>query len=358
MNLRWLFAGLIFSLMVFFLGTGCNKKGGEVVVSGSNVVNVKVVSAPPAADDMLGDPVWDGVEEVAIRAGESADFTDQFGIRLVRVKAVTDGVDLYMRFNWTDSTESQSPGYWKYAACDRCRVWSQNADTANGQDLNNALTPKWANEDILAMFIDYGNNGSEKANCATTCHDPNVNTIGSSHWPTGGGNIDCWIWRAGRTAPLGLAEDLFLGPEQKYDLRSVEIYQRNAVDDTSDRTDPRWMHRLGHSDSVSFLYVPDTVQLDWSAPAGWVMNDGVPGYVLQPNWHGADTSAYDVKSKSDWDGSTMKWTVVMWRKLKTAYTTEDVDFTDSRKEYQATLAIMDHTNSRHSGSKPFTIKFQ
>ena len=48
----------------------------------------------------------------------------------------------------------------------------------------------------------------------------------------------------------------------------------------------------------------------------------------------------------------------MWRRLTTPYTAEDVNFKDGRKEFQATLAIMDHAFERHSGSKPFTIKFE
>jgi hypothetical protein len=63
-------------------------------------------------------------------------------------------------------------------------------------------------------------------------------------------------------------------------------------------------------------------------------------------------------AKSSYDDQLKRWTIVMWRRLTTPYTAEDVNFKDGRKEFQATLAIMDHAFERHSGSKPFTIKFE
>lgn len=361
MNHKQLLVGLTILLAVIIVYFGCSKRGDPIVVVGDMVVNVKYLSTPPNVNgDIIIDSAWEKAEEASIRVGEDTVFTNQFSLRIVGVRAISDSQNLYMRFNWVDSSKSDKPGFWRYdtTSGSGCRAWTHNAVASHGDctEIDNQLLPRWDNEDALAMFIDFGNNLSDKANCRAACHD-SANSIGSRHYTAIlAGNIDGWVWRAGRTEPMGLAEDQFWGPQQKDDSHTDTLYRRNAL---ADGGTPRWMHVGGAASTrrISTLLTSDTVVLDQSAAQGWAVDDSIPGYVLDPNWNTGNTSSYDVKAKALYDASTSRWTLVLWRKLKTSYTTEDVDFTDGRKEYQATLAIMDHTNQRHSGSKPFMIKF-
>ncbi len=55
-------------------------------------------------------------------------------------------------------------------------------------------------EDKFFILFDAGDNGTEKANCATMCHATDMTT-------TGGGHVDVWNWKSTTTAPARLADD-------------------------------------------------------------------------------------------------------------------------------------------------------
>jgi hypothetical protein len=363
MNRKWLvLTGFVLFFIMTVMFSSCSKDKGIIYTGSKDTLYVKSVSTSPDTAEIINDPLWDEAEEFSIRIGEDAHYTNQLGIGIVRTKAIVDTAHVYMRFNWLDSTMSFRPGYWTNEVAPGCAVWTQNADT-NCFETDNALSPRWENEDVLGLLIDMGNNGVEKANCFTTCHTdaadagPDTSDIGYYHYTTGDGNIDAWVWRAGRSNPLGLADDQCWGSKnqtRREDSYTVESFLRNSLY-SEDPSEPKWMHRTGaaYADS-SFLFATDTVMMD--IMSNWQPRDGVPGYVLSTDWNTGNTSRYDVKAKSSYDGR--RWTIVVWRRLTTPYTAEDVNFKDGRKEFQATLAIMDHAFTRHSGSKPFTIKFE
>ena len=119
------------------------------------------------------------------------------------------------------------------------------------------------------------------------------------------------------------------------------------------------MHTTGHVYEGPFLYSSDTTHLE-IGPGTWEPLDVLPGYVLERNWNpgGANTSRYDVRAKANYDDVDDRWTVVLWRKLQAPHPEDDVSFsTASGSHYQATLAIANHIMRRHSGTKPFVIKF-
>jgi hypothetical protein len=362
MSRKWpkVLAGFALFFILAVMLSSCSKDKGVIDTSSSGILNVKSVStSPDTAADIINDPIWDQAEETSIRIGEDKNYTNDLKVGIVKTKAVADTAYVYIRLDWRDSSKSVRPGYWTNEVGTGCAVWTQNTDTSCIKIVN-ALNPLWENEDVLGLLIDMGNNGVEKANCATTCHTgADTSDIGYYHYTTGDGNIDAWVWRAGRSNPLGLADDQCWGPKnqtRREDSYTVESCLKNSLY-SEDPSEPKWMHRSGPTDdTVSFLFTTDTVMMD--IRSAWQPRDGVPGYVLNTNWNTGNTSRYDVKAKSSYDDQLKRWTIVMWRRLTTAYTAEDVNFKDGRKEFQATLAIMDHAFTRHSGSKPFTIKFE
>jgi hypothetical protein len=360
MSRKWLvLAGFALFFIVAVSFSSCSKDKGVVSTASKDTLYVKSVSTSPDTTDIINDPVWAEAEEFSIRIGESKDYTNDLKVGVVRTKAVADSAYIYMRFYWLDTTMSIRPGYWTNQVGPDCAVWTQNADS-NCFETANAISPRWENEDVLGLLIDMGNNGVEKANCFTTCHTTAGDTsdIGYQHYTSGDGNIDAWVWRAGRSNPLGLADDQCWGSKsqtRREDSYTVESCLKNSMQST-DPSEPKWMHRTGPTFAESFLFSADTVKMDITS--NWQPHDGVPGYVLGTDWNTGNTSRYDIKAKSSYDDQLNRWTIVMWRRLTTPYTAEDVNFKDGRKEFQATLAIMDHAFTRHSGSKPFTIKFE
>ncbi len=364
MSRKWLvLTGFVLFSVIAIVFSSCSEDKGVIDTSSSGVLTVVSVAASPDTADIFNEDFWASAKETSIRIGEEEDYTNDLGIGVVKAKAIADSAYIYLWFNWRDSSESVRPGYWTNQIAPDCAVWTQNADT-NCLEKDNLLSPRWLNEDVLGLLIDMNNNGTEKADCFTTCHADNTgggadsSDIGYYHYTTGDGNIDAWVWRAGRSNPLGLADDQCWGPKdqtRREDSYAVESCWRNTIQDT-DPSQPKWMNLIGPTDTSSFLFTPDTVAMDMSA--GWQSKDGVPGYVLNTDWNSGNTSRYDIRTRSAYDDQLKRWTIVMWRRLTTPYTAEDVDFQDGRKEFQATLAVMNHAFVRHSGSKPFIIKFE
>jgi hypothetical protein len=357
-------AGIALFLIITALSAGCGSDKNPIDTSGESDVIVKAVAISPDTSDIIADSVWETLEATSIRVGEEKSYTNDIGLGVVRVKAIADTAYLYLWFDWRDSSKSDRPGYWLYIdTCGLYGGWGPilRASGSECTPIDNAVNPWHQNEDFLALLLDMNNNGTEKGNCATTCHDANDTTdTGFRHHTTGGGTIDGWVWRAGTTNKLGLADDQLWGERtvlSHNDSYGTLSYWLNANPD-EENTHPQWMHSSGHGYRGDTLLSSDTIHFDPQQSVGWVTSDGIPGYVHNPNWNSGNTSRYDVKASSQYDASSKRWTVVLWRRLTTPYTAEDVDFKDGRNEYQATLAITNHAFLRHSGSKPFTIKFQ
>ncbi len=356
----------LLALFVALLLVGCGDDEGPTVDGTDSEINVALVSTPPAMGNMPSDPVWDNIDQASIRVGTDSVYMNYQGPGIVRVKALTDGSNVYFRFDWSDSSETIDPGRWYFNSSGTGSVFELEVDTIRDQNGNITLSAPerfaqaWEDEDVVAMFIDYGNNGSEGANCASTCHTAEeVNGIGERHYTTGGGNIDCWVWRAGRTDPLGIAEDYFWGPNRKYDSYDHELYFRNTIaPDSLDPfvSDPAWMHTDSSDYQGLVLFSDDTTKIDFADAVGWQAGDGVPGWITNSDYMTGNTSRYDVKAESLYDPQINAWIVVLWRSLAAPNASEDVTF-QLGQEYEATLAIMRNTNLRHSGSQPFTIKF-
>lgn len=363
----------------------CSSSDPVVETGGKNEVTVKYVSTAPDTAEIINDDVWDGVSVASIRVGLDPLYTDQFGAKIVRTQAVSDNEYVYLKLNWGDDTQSDRPGYWSYH--ETGDIWTQNwkqiitsivdttydttyippsdtlvdtnvvtiKDTTGIEEIN-LLNPRWEKEDNFAIIWDNGSNGTEGANCATMCHEvASLDTM----YLTGGGDVDVWVWRAGRTDPLGLADDMYWSQDLEFDdfSQNHSSWQRNARSQ-QEETDPKWSHVDGHDYHGKFLYAADTVTLDFATLVNWREGDGIPGYVLDRDLkpsESAKTSRYDVKAKSEYDPITKSWTVVLWRKLDTG-NNDDFVF-EQGKQYKMSFAVMDHTVNAHSGSTVITMKF-
>jgi len=367
MNLRTLLSlGLAVALAGFVM-IGCGEDDEPVVgATGDREVKVAAVTTPPNTGDIINDPAWDNIDIASIWIGTDSAYGSYFGPGVVRVQAIQDGQNLYMRFNWVDSSESRWPARWMFQDTSQTlTIWYLTADAIRGKAGNTLLNVgeanrnMWENEDALALFLDYGNNGGERANCASTCHFREPNENGDTHFTTGGGNIDGWIWRAGRTEPFGIAEDYFWGADRKYDQFDHALYTRNSrlpeVDDFQD-TEPRVMHSTGSNFTGEQLFAQDTVPLQFVGQ-NWQNGDHISGYIYDQDYSTGNKSRYDVNAQAEYDAQLSRWTLVLWRTLAAPNPAEDVAF-ETGHSYEATLAVMRQNMQRHSGSQPFTIKFE
>ncbi len=359
MKYKSLISCLLAGFVAMALLIGCGSDDDELVDSTDNEVIVKAVTTAPDPAGIVNDPVWDTAEEASIQVGTDSAYGAWFGPAIVRIKGIQDGQNLYLRFNWVDDSESRRPGHWTFQ--DDAPPFYQKPDTIRGKSGNFLLNQEeaarnlWENEDGLGIFFDYGNNGSERANCGSTCHFRTPNSIGQQHYTTGGGNIDSWMWRAGRTNPFGMAEDLFWGAEQKWDSYDVELYKRNGLSDL-DETEPRLMHTSGRNYTGDQLYTQDTTALLFVGQ-NWQPGDHISGYIYNQAYNTGNTSRYDINARSEYDPQLSRWTLVLWRSLAAPTPSEDVGFNTSNT-YEATVAVMRQNAQRHSGSQPFTIKFE
>lgn len=338
---------------------GCGEDEPPVTgIGGDREVKIQAVTQAPNLADIVNDPVWAGVDEASIWVGADTSYGAYFGVGVVRVKGIQDGNNVYLRFNWVDSSETKRPGRW-YFGGDTDPIF-QVTDTVRGLNGNLLLNQQeskrqlWENEDALALFLDFGNNGSEGADCATTCHFRDDDTAKATHFTTGGGNIDGWIWRAGRTDPFDIAEDYFWGLEQSFDQFSNALYGRNALTG-NDETDPRMMHITGRNYRGEQLFTQDTIPFVFVGQ-NWQPGDFISGYIFNQAFNTGTTSRYDVNAQSEYDPQLSRWTLVLWRTLAAPNPAEDVAFATGQS-YEATLAVMRNNLQRHSGSQPFTLKF-
>lgn len=361
MNPKSLIHLLLASLIACTFLNGCGSSNEDPVGGVDKEVTVKAVSTAPNLADIVNDPVWDDVDVASIRVGADSTFTDYFGVGIVRVQAIQDGEYVYMRFNWSDSSKSDSPARWLFDRPGALHVWSQALDTVKNKFGNFAYSAteknqqRWENEDVLALFFDM-EGSSANANCALTCHMDVPDSTLPTHYTQGNGPIDSWIWRAGRTGSFGIAEDYCWRDNSKYDAFDIPLYVRNSKFGTYDEDDePRLMHTNGGNYEGALLLAPDTVAMQL-LEQGWATGKGVSGYVYFPNFKDGQNSRYDVSAKSEYDPQLGRWNLVLWRKLVAPNASDDVTF-EVGHSYDATLAIMKNTLQRHSGSQPFTIKF-
>jgi len=295
------------------------------------LISKKVKSAPTDASS----PQWKKAKEsrfVLEGAGKvEGKIIEQ------KAKSVYTKNEIFFLFEWPDKDKSMNKKRWKFTG----GKW----------------TKKKGDEDRLGVVWEI--NRIDKfatKGCAILCHSESKNNkewYYSVNSPREKG--DLWHWKAVRSNPVGYTEDGYVianpskEPEKgrKRDAGSGKAKSNK----TKDKSKPAYMQDPSKPPSIKgSLLVEEAAEIkDYSI---FKEGDEIPGYMLNTAWKG---SFADIRTKGVWkDG---KWTVMMWRKLKTE-NDDDVQF-NTRKTYPVAIAVFDNEHNEDSyDSEPLKLKFK
>lgn len=303
------------------------KSKGDLVLTSQ-----KVGSAPEDA----GNSVWNKAKEAKMVLTGAGKFEGK-NIEL-KAKSVYTKDEIFFRFEWPDKDKSMQKNAWKFS---------------NG---------KWnkikANEDRLGLLFEI--NRIDKfatKGCAVLCHNESKN---EKEWyyavSSKKEKADMWHWKSVRSNPVGYAEDGYVTfnetkePEKgrKRDAGSGTKAKSNR---TKDKSKPSHMQDPSKSASIpGTLLVAQAVEIKDNSI--FKEGDEIPGYMLYPEWK---DSFADVKTMGVWQNG--KWTLVMSRKLNTAYD-DDVQL-NTRKKYPFSLAVFDNSGAHDSyNAEPLKLQFK
>jgi hypothetical protein len=358
-------AGILFLMAIPGLWSGCSDPG-PVELTQQSISN-RVIVASMTHEPPMDDPrniIWDSVTTGAITVG--GDSLDPTFTGPVYIKAIKAGGRLYLRAVWFDDGRSIRPNGIVYVVsivqdtitiphhADTTAAWVQNPSfsivtTADGRVLYQF------DQDRLALMWNMGDNGTEKADCATMCHtSEQLSPLGHRMYTTGGGHVDVWQWEAGTTDPVLLASDEYWDAQgRKVDENVVPIFVSNF-----NQTDGKpYFENVDTTAFIGpFLHADSTKPFFDSLK--WVSGYQMPGYVLYDN---ATGSIADVQANSTYNISytTRQWVVLLSRELSTG-NADDIDFSTiaSGDSVMATLAVMSNCDRYHAGSKPFYFIFR
>jgi len=346
MNYVKITAVLIF--MAFIAGCGGDSDNGITPPPPPPPPVYVAVNTTANAPDLnsIDNTVWDTVDSSDILVGaypSTYGIDARLGMQNVVLKAIKKNDMLYLYARWgNDSKANRDGNKLDMGATD----WSHL--TSFG-------------EDKLMFLFDAGNNGTEKANCATMCH-----ASAPIHKTTGGGKADVWLWKSSTTAPAYLGEDqwwsdLGIASDNLTTPTTDSVYFDNWNNPGMEFGFPRYKHTTDEAFTDTILYVDDTVAFVTSElfPSDYFM----PGWVIDSTYHDEATreSRWDILSYSEHDPVEDTWEVVLARELNTGQL-DDVDMS-AVDTIQVTLGINhDHPcystgdiNNNHSGSLPFYI---
>ncbi|MFQ6677267.1 MAG: ethylbenzene dehydrogenase-related protein [Fidelibacterota bacterium] len=322
-------SSILLLLIIGLMITSCEDDKNKAPITD---LTVATVSSAPTLDGVGSDAAWDQADELVVTVGLDASHANAFGEIDVSLAAVTDGDNLYIKATWADATESIDKKQWEYEN----GAWSQSG-----------------NEDRMFFFFDMGENGSDKADCATMCH------VAEGKMWTSTGIVDQWHWKAHRTAPIHHADDKHINND--YQESDGTLYHDGGQHGDSKTTglynDNKDANGLpiysGPITDGHYLILPEGQTADsYFTPfdsSTTSTSSLIPGYWLNEN---ADGSRADVTAYSQYSNGT--WTVEFSRALNTG-NSDDVVFGSG--DIQVVIAITDNSGGDHSGSAPFLIKF-
>jgi len=309
------------------------------------------VSTPPTIDGDASDPCWaqaTASNVLLVPAGEAIGMTRDafeaeyqtaqgyaqlwdYGMREVSVRAAYDDERLYFLLQWADPTRSEARADW----------------IAQGGAF--ARTTRDEDRVYLAFDLDGSSPSYLTSGCAMACH---VNErLGASapadlayrfqmHTGGAGERIDTWVWRAGRTDPLHIAEDGYLDQVgSRFDCDdppactaactagegppcSVAPYADNS--DGAAQPAPLFMAAQGVDADPDLLFLADTdpsgifealhlpAAVSFSPSTAPLDGSRLPGAVLRvPSAH-----RMEVTAKGSWANGI--WTLELSRSLNTS----------------------------------------
>ncbi len=346
----------LFSLVIFGCGgdSGTGGGGGDDFEQ-ENVV-VYTTSTIPSIEN-INDAIWDSAAVTLVRVGHDTSYgvNSAFADDTMSLQAIVASDTLFLRARWRDYTADSAGNYIR-----------KSSGTGSWELVN--IADAGAGEDCLFIIFDGGNNGTEKADCASMCH-----ATANSMSTTGGGQADAWAWRSGTTNPVKMAEDQWIRPTGTA-LTGDQLTSGNRLAYFTNWSQiglqqPIFMHVTDTAYHGIYLYTTDTVAYFYLG-YGW---DAVQGYRM-PAYYVDSTVYKDPNAGDRWDVKAMSghsanyWTVVMKREMTTPSSIEatryDMDFA-GLDSIQVTIAISNHHTDivedggwrEHSGSIPFYLVF-
>lgn len=297
---------------------------GDGASSPASELAVGTAASAPVIDGTI-DGVWSSATPILITAGQNPGYQAAFGLVNVTMRALSFNNTLYMLAQWTDPNGVENINK---------KRWGFDAGT---------WTPGSEDEDRFFVMFDAGDNGTEKADCASMCHQPSSGLMGT----TGGGHVDVWHWKAARTNPGNRVDDKWWdGTGRGSDAKVNSLYTDNTQDIGGGVFKPMYMHSTGPAYTGDFLFDADKVAfdstLDWTGAS-------IPYYVINP---AATGSRWDVSAKGVYAGGV--WTLEMSRPFNTGNPDDVVLGVGS---VQISVAITDNSGGNHSGTVPFILNF-
>lgn len=334
---------IILILSVYLIGCG-DDKGSNPTTPTTKPPRL-IVDTTVTAPTMSGvdEAVWNMVDSAKVVIGRKVNkswYDGSIGDTVI-MKAIKKADTLYIRAHWRDGS---------------VKLWGnyiRKADTAHGNmDWEHVVTE---GDNKFFILFDGQDNGTEKANCATMCHEASNTMITS-----GGGHVDVWNWKSTTSFPGKLADDEWWGSAGRYqDYIAVNTYMYSTNWDDL-QIAPLVMHRDTLDFQGTFLFTIDTVDMDKFL--AWPVGFKMPGYIIDSTLYKSPTlsnsSRWDVMTVAEFDSTAAPytWTVVFRRALNTH--TDDVNLTDLDSVQVTIAAAHNHTSAyepEHSGSAPFYI---
>jgi PAS domain S-box-containing protein len=292
------------------------------VIGDSTILSAKRTSEIIELDGHALEDDWRDANDLVITVQDGS-----IGKVEVSLKALYDQDNLFIFATWPDATKSVEKDSWIF----------------DGKQWN--LT---GNEDRIAFLwnIDDSISGFNIGGCAMLCHGDRMHTNDPSELG------DLWHWKAGRTNPIGYAEDEWI------DDTVVEGYTESAreaafyVDGSQTIENEGYIKNINSGGDGPKYYEPapqdpadsqfiflsevengETVEVKENTRFN--TNDSIPGYILRkpPENRG------DIEAKGLWLGG--RWQVEFRRKLNTGYD-NDVQF-DISKTYRFGISVMDNS---------------
>jgi hypothetical protein len=248
------------------------------------------VKVAPTVDGVAAEAVWDAVVPFRIEA------KGQTGTVTVTCQAVHDGSNIYLALSWPDQTKSDKHKPW---------VWNgAKGEYESSSKLEDCIAIQIAEKDIPA--------------CMTAGRDYQA---------------DLWQWRAGRTDPVGFAED------ERLTVSTSKLPQANSYQSAAGGN--VWIK----------IYKDGGTPPYKSEIAVGKGADEIPRYLpRQPSG-----SMADVRAKGRWDRG--RWTVEFSRRLTTG--SQDDLLLAPKRTYHASVAVFNAAEwQEHAVSKTFVLNLE
>jgi hypothetical protein len=298
-----------------------------------------LIAAKGAPSSLAGDDgAWKDAGVMTVKTAVIAGSAAKQGAE-VKVQALYSSTDIWFRFEWADSTQS-ADRFWLYDGA----KW-----TASG------------NEDRLALLWEISPlERFQTHGCTAVCHNPVSDPIAKWYMVTPGADdrADNWQWIAGRTNPVGQADDKYLvgalpdpASTGSSFVNDTSETGGSANNRTADGSGPAKMQDPSKPASAGsgFLLASEAVTIDASK---FKAGDKVPRDLLAPSVG----SRGDIDAKGVYASGT--WTVVLHRKLDTK-NDDDIQFVVGRT-IPFGLAVFDNVSgfSHTVAGEPLYLRFR